>query len=184
MPLPRYSQPEVAGFPRRYNVAPDQVAPVQLSDGIRGLRWGMLAPWRGHGGVRPPPIRTALQSKIASTPVLAKARRCLVIADGWYARQKIGKNFHAWWIHGAHAFAGVCATHVDDGVESFAVIMRPATGRSEFLPCGADEHWLRDGSTIEIAWREVEVSRHFEDAGRDDPACIAPLGNPNQGSLF
>ncbi|MFT3698562.1 MAG: SOS response-associated peptidase family protein [Kofleriaceae bacterium] len=180
----RYTQPAIEGFARRYNVAPDQTVPVRLSDNVRALRWGMLAPWRGHGGVRPPPIRTALLDSVAATPVLAKAKRCIVIADGWYARAKIGKHVHAWWIHGAPGFAGVCATHVDDGVESFAILGLPSTGRSTFLPCGADEQWLRDGTTLDVAWRETEISRWFEDPSHDDSQCIAPLANPNQGTLF
>ncbi len=182
--IERYSQPAVDAFARRYNVSPGERVPVRFADGARALRWGMLAPWRGHGGVRPPPIRTARLDQIASTPVLAKARRCLVIGDGWYARAKVGKNVHAWWIHGATAFAAVCATHMDDGVEAFAVIVQPSSGRSEFLPCGADEQWLERGTPIDVAWREVEISRWFEDPAHDDPQCIAPLGNPNQGSLF
>jgi hypothetical protein len=44
--------------------------------------------------------------------------------------------------------------------------------------------WITDGATLPVSWREVEVSRYFEDETRDAPRCIEPLGNPNQGSLF
>lgn len=178
--LERYTQPAIGALPRRFNVAPGQQAAV-IVDGVPQLmRWGMLAPWRGHGGKRPPPIQIARRDAIASTPVLAKAKRCVVVGDGWFAREKIGSQIHAWWVHGATAFAGLWATHVDDGVPSFAIVVEPSTGRSELLPCGVDA----TGADLAVAWRELEITRYFENVTRDDPQCIAPRGNPAQGSLF
>jgi len=187
--IDRYTHPAGPEWPRRFNVAPGQNAPITVAgEPPRLARWELLAPWRGHGGVRPPPIRTARLSEIARTPVLARARRCLVHGDGWYAKAKLGKAVHAWWIHGATAFAGLAATHKDDGVEAFAIVMVPAPDAlraySELLPAGAGEAWLADGAIADVAWRAVEVSRYFEDVAHDDDRCIAPLGNPNQGSLF
>ncbi|HEY4060025.1 MAG TPA: SOS response-associated peptidase family protein [Kofleriaceae bacterium] len=182
--LERFTQPAIGEQPRRFNVAPGQQASV-ITDEVQQLRWGMLSPWRGHGGVRPPPIRIARLDQISSTPVLAKAKRCIVAGDGWYARGKVGKNLHAWWLQSnAQGFAGVWTTHADDSVPSFAVIVQPSPGRSELLPCGADERWILDGTTSALTWRDVEVSRYFENEAHDDPQCIAPLSNPNQGSLF
>lgn len=187
--IDRYAHPAGAEWPRRFNVAPGQNAPIALAgEPPRLARWELLAPWRGHGGVRPPPIRTARLAEIARTPVLARARRCLVQGDGWYAKAKLGKAIHAWWIHGATAFAGLVATHKDDGIEAFAIVMVPAPAPlraySELLPAGAGEAWLADGAVDEVGWRAVEISRYFEDAAHDDARCIAPLANPNQGSLF
>ena len=47
-----------------------------------------------------------------------------------------------------------------------------------------DDRWVTDGLTTAVPWREVEVTRYFEDEARDDPRCVEPIGNPNQGSLF
>jgi len=187
--IERYSAPQVADAPRRFNIAPGQMAAITLAgEPPRLARWELLAPWRGHGGVRPPPIRTARLAEIARTPVLARARRCLVAGDGWYAKAKVGKAIHAWWIHGATAFAGLVATHKDDGVEAFAIVLVPAPeplrGYSDLLPAGAGEAWLAEGKLDDVAWRVVEISRYFEDVTHDDERCIAPLGNPAQGSLF
>lgn len=186
--LERYTQPALHEFARRFNVAPDQRAAVSLDGATRAVRWGLLAPWRGHGGMRPPPIRTAAQNAIALTPVLANARRCLVHADGWYAKARIGKAIHAWWIHGAVTVAGLVATHKDDGIESFMIVTRlppvALVSFTEVLPVGADAAWLAGGAPIEIAWRATEISRYFEDVSHDDERCIAPLRNPGQGSLF
>ncbi len=174
---------------QRYNIAPGQQAPVILRGGVTcEMRWGLLSPWRGHGGVRPPPIRTAPLNAISLTPVLGRAERCLVRADGVFAKAKLGKGVHVWWIHGATAFAGLATTHKDDGVASFTLVTAPARAAfadyTDLLPVGADEAWLEGGAPINIAWRADEITRYFEDVEHDDERCITPLANPAQGSLF
>ncbi len=171
----------------RFNIAPGQQASVTLRDGgTYEMRWGLLSPWRGHGGVRPPPIRTAAFEAIAKTPVLARAERCLVRADGAFAKAKLGKGLHAWWIHGATAFAGLVATHKDDGVASFMIVTGPSAfpAYSDAMPLAADDAWLGGGAPVEVAWRADEVTRYFEALEHDDARCIAPIANPAQGSLF
>ena len=183
--MPRLLERYTETIARRFNIAPDGEGDVTVDGERRGLRWGLLAPWRGHGGVRPPPICTARLDALARTPVLARAHRCLVHADGWYAKAKIGKATHAWWIHGATTFAGVSATHRDDGVAAFAILLVPAPVElarfCAWLPAGG---WNERGEATQVAWRAVEVSRYFEDLAHDDERCIAPIGNPNQGELF
>lgn len=174
---------------RRFNIAPGQQASLMLRDGaVYEMRWGLLSPWRGHGGVRPPPIRTAPLNAISLTPVLARAERCLVRADGVFAKAKLGKGVHAWWIHGAAAFAGLVATHKDDGIAAFAIVTAPAPAAlaayTDLLPVAADEAWLTGAGPVDIAWRADEITRYFEDLAHDDERCVAPLSNPAQGSLF
>ena len=174
---------------RRFNIAPAQRAPIKLRDGeLYEMRWGLLSPWRGHGGVRPPPIRTAPRNAIPLTPVLAHAERCLVRADGVYAKAKLGKGVHTWWIHGATAFAGLVGTHNDDGIASFALVTMRAPAAlamyTDVVPLGADEAWLAGGEPCDVAWRADEITRYFEDLAHDDERCVAPLSNPAQGSLF
>lgn len=179
----RYTAPAIAEHARRFNIAPGQDAPI--GEPVRLRRWGLLAPWRGHGGVRPPPIRTAQLSEIARTPVLVRAKQCIVYGDGWYAKAKLGKASHAWWLHGASGFAGLSATHKDDGVEAFAIVVVPAPAElarfTDVVPAGP---WRDDGEVEPIAWRATEIGKWFEDLAHDDERCIAPLANPAQGSLF
>jgi putative SOS response-associated peptidase YedK len=162
--------------PRRFNIARGQSTAVDIAGTSRVLRWGLLAPWRGHGGKRPPPIYVVDRDAIASTPVLRRATPCLVRADGFYAWHKVGGKRHAFWIRGASAFAGLAATHADDSIESFAIVVEPAPSElaaiTPVVPQAA------------ATWRAIEVSTYFSDAAHDDERCIAPLGNPNQGSLF
>jgi putative SOS response-associated peptidase YedK len=160
----------ITDTPRRFNIARGDVATA----GGRELRWGLLAPWRGHGGKRPPPIYVADRDAIARTPVLRRAAACAIRADGFYAIVKAPKR-RAFWICGASSFAGLAATHADDGVESFALIVEPAppaiAAIAPLVPVAGG-----------AAWRAIEIAPDF--ASHDDARCIAPVGNPNQGSLF
>jgi putative SOS response-associated peptidase YedK len=159
----------ITDTPHRFNIARGDVA--RLSSDGRELRWGLLAPWRGHGGKRPPPIYVADRAAIAAAPVLRRATACSIRADGFYARHKR----RAFWISGATAFAGLVATHADDGIESFAIVVEPAPSAiaaiAPLVPVA-----------VGASWRAIEVAVDF--AAHDDARCIAPLGNPNQGELF
>jgi hypothetical protein len=197
----------------RFNIAHEQRAVIRTKDGEREARWGLLAPWRGHGGKRGPMVFSADEATIAATPMLRNARakrRCLVLADGWFVwrsfDKKGGKKRQAYWIHGPTpvAFAGVLATHADDGVESFAIVVMngigadPADGgrvaptmptmpTMPFMPAIVDGAWLSSPELIlspMTGWRVDAVSTRVDDAARDDAACVVPLGNPAQGELF
>ena len=131
--------------PPRFNIAPLQIAPVCTGQGLASARWGILPPWRGHGGKRGPHILhaplDALDPGPGQVPVLRnafKSQRCLVIADGFYVWWRTGKKTQPMWLHpvadpsrrGARtrtiAFAGVAATHRDDDQPSFAIVVGPA----------------------------------------------------------
>ena len=128
--------------PPRYNIAPLQIAPIRTAGGLVAARWGLLPPWRGHGGKRSPHILHAPIAAIDGTPVLRnafKSQRCLVIADGFFAWHRTGKKSQPLWLHPPpdpaqpHArsrligFAAVAATHRDDGQPSFAILVAPAS---------------------------------------------------------
>ncbi len=188
----RYTR-SVADAPR-FNIAHGQAPPVATADGVVAMRWGMLAPWRGHGGKRPPMIYVASVDAIDTTPLLRAAmrsQRCLVLADGFYAWRRVGKKSIPYWIHaeGVTAFAGVWTSR-DDNQPSFAMLVGPAAGRSAMVsdtaPIVATEAWLADAQLERPfdAWRAEAVSTFVNDIAHDDPRCIAPLGNPAQRELF
>jgi putative SOS response-associated peptidase YedK len=126
----------------RFNIAPLQRAPIRSSAGLTVARWGLLPPWRGHGGKRGPHVLHAPVDDIEQVPLLRnafKSQRCLVIADGFFVWRRSGKKPQPYWVHptpdpaqrGARsraiAFAGLAATHRDDGQLSFAIIVGPAS---------------------------------------------------------
>jgi putative SOS response-associated peptidase YedK len=183
------------GEPPRYNIARGHDAPV--GDDLTLMRWGLLAPWRGHGGKRGPMIYTASLAELHDTPVLRNAmkkQRCLVLADGFYAWRRIRGVRQPYWIHPVPArplaFAGLAATHADDGRASFAIVTVPAAALvapiAETMPALAGAAWLAEGTLEDglAGWRADAVSAWVNDVAHDDPRCIEPLGNPAQGELF
>src|SRR5437868_366489 len=65
----RFGAPPPDARPR-FNIAPLQIAPVATAAGVIAARWGLLPPWRGHGGKRAPHI---LHAPLATPSPLAAA---------------------------------------------------------------------------------------------------------------
>lgn len=152
-----------AGSAPRFNIAPLQTALIRTPAAIAPARWGLLPPWRGHGGKRGPHVVHAALDDIEPTPLLRnalKAGRCLVIADGFFVWQPLpsGKS-QPIWMHLADrrpvGFAAVSAIHKDDGQLSFAVL-----GDEGAPPIVIDDHaaWLAgklDAARAQLAPREA-----------------------------
>jgi|SRR5882672_4713229 len=217
--------------PPRFNIAPLQIAPVCTAQGLALARWGILPPWFGHGGKRGPHIRHAPADPVDPTggsahrlspldqvPVLRNAfknQRCLVIADGFYLWWRAGKKAQPMWLHPVpersrldartrtFAFAGVVATHRDDGQPGFAIFVGAASPliapydatMPVVIPPDSYTTWLtgprdraRELLTAALAgptgWRAEPVSTWVNSVDHDDARCIEPLGNPAQGELF
>jgi putative SOS response-associated peptidase YedK len=162
----------------RYNIARGQTATV-IVDGVeQSQRWGLLAPWRGHGGKRGPMTYEAPHDAIEATPQLRKAQRMLVPADGFFAWRKVKGKRVPYWIHAGRVhFVGLSSTG-DDHVASFAIVTVRATGDvarvTPTMPMLVES----------VPWRVDAVSSWVNDVTHDDERCITPLGNPAQGELF
>jgi putative SOS response-associated peptidase YedK len=130
------------GSAPRFNIAPLQIVPIRSASSLVAARWGLLPPWRGHGGKRGPHVLHAPIDAIDQVPLLRnafKSQRCLVIADGFFVWRRTGKKPQPVWVHPAPdparpharsrpiAFAGLAATHRDDAQPSFAIIVGPAS---------------------------------------------------------
>lgn len=188
--------------PQRYNIAPTQRAPVVTTAGEVDMRWGLLAPWRGHGGKRGPMIVRAGLPQVLGTPLVRNAfkkQRVAIRADGFYAWRKIGKKSQPYWIHapGEVAFAGVWATHKDDGVDSFALLVGPANALvapiDAEMPFIVERDWIDASPEDALArlvswnpadWRADAVTTWVNSVDHDDAKCIEILGNAAQGELF
>lgn len=193
----------------RYNIAPGQHAPVALrgdaGTGCELMRWGLLPRWRGHGGKRGALVHAAPLDAVAATPLLRdafKRQRCLVVADGCFAWRELKQPI---WFHPEPArpiaFAGLWATSDDDDVPSFAILLgAPLATRVRepmpiIVPETAYDRWLDPETNPDdaaellvqvplLGWRSDAVSTRMSSDANDDPQCITPLGNPNQGELF
>ena len=201
--------------PPRWNIAPLQIAPICTADGLVAARWGLLPPWRGHGGKRRPHVLQAPLDAVDGTPLLRnafKSQRCLVIADGYVVWRRNGKKSQPMWLHPAAdparpttrsrtiGFAGIAATHKDDGQPSFAVLLGPAIplvaplapSMPIVVPYESYTAWLRGPadrardflSFPPGGWRADAISTWINSIEHDDPRCVELLGNPAQGELF
>jgi putative SOS response-associated peptidase YedK len=199
----------VCALTARYNIVPGQSAPVVVTrDSERAcelMRWGLLPRWRGHGGKRGPLVCSAPLEAVSGTPLLRdafKKQRCLVVADGCFAWRELKQPI---WFHPEPtrpvAFAGVWNESDDDGQPSFAILLGPplVTRVKDPMPIVLSppgyDRWLdpsvkpEDATELLVGralsgWRADAVSTRMASSTHDDPACIAPVGNPNQGELF
>ena len=183
--LERYTLTSHGSLPPRYNIAHGQIAHVITAVGGEPMpmRWGLLRPWRGHGGKRGPMIYTSLLADVDAMPILRNARkkqRCAVLADGYF----LWRDKQPLWIHPdpprVIAFAGLWHTNRDDDQPSFAIL-------EDTAPLVIDpDAWLARGELVadRSPLRTDAVSTWVNNVAHDDPKCIAKLGNPAQGTLF
>lgn len=91
-------QEDVSFYEPRYNVAPGQLIPAIIHDGVRNklgqLRWGLIPPWAKDEkiGYR---LINARSETAADKPAFRKPlarRRCLIPADGFYEWKTDGKQ--------------------------------------------------------------------------------------------
>ena len=91
---------EPPALPPRYNIAPTEtIATVRRPEGDSGrelamLRWGLIPPWVKEPDVGSRMINARAET-VASSPAFRAAfrrRRCLILADGFYEWQKVGKR--------------------------------------------------------------------------------------------
>ncbi|MBL8828450.1 MAG: SOS response-associated peptidase [Planctomycetaceae bacterium] len=122
---------DVPAFEPRYNIAPTQsIAVIRNHDGQRqaaDLHWGLIPSWADDPSIGNRMIN-ARGETVASKPSFRSAfkqRRCLILADGFYEWQKLGKAKQPYYF-----------TLRDGGVFAFA---------------GLWEHWKRDSVTIDSA---------------------------------
>ena len=196
----------------RYNVAPTQsVLTVTNREERQGefMRWGLIPSWakdpsignrminaRGETVAQKPSFRNALQR-----------RRCLVLADGFYEWQKVGKGKRPMRIvlksRDPFAFAGLWETWRNpegETVRSCTIItteandlLRPIHERMPvILPRELEEFWLDGDVSDSTALSDVlapypddsmevyEVSTLVNKATNSSPDLIVPVG----GGLF
>jgi len=193
----------------RFNIAPTQaVAAVRArADGRRelvALTWGLIPSWskdRVIGGR----MINARAETVAEKPAFRaalRARRCLVLADGFYEWQQLGTRKQPHHIRmrdgRPFAFAGLWErwTPPDgDPVESCTIIttvpnevVAPIHDRMPVILAPADlDRWLdpssRDPAAVAALLRPYPagdmtaypVSLRVNSPGADDPSCVVPL---------
>ena len=195
----------------RYNIAPTQDVPVVRSSGggraWAQLRWGLIPSWAKDPsmGSRMINARSETVAEKPSFRAAFKRRRCLVVADGYYEWQKLGKIKQPYYIHmrddGPFALAGLWETwrglpaEASDPLETCTIITtaandatRPIHDRMPVILAPADyDLWLdpdmEDPQQIESLLGPYEsddlvasaVSTHVNSPKNDDPDCVKVL---------
>jgi putative SOS response-associated peptidase YedK len=124
----------------RYNIAPtQQVLAIRANHGIRTaalLRWGLVPSWAKDLKIGNATINARAES-VATKPAFRaafKARRCLIVADGFYEWRKGGKTKQPFFIHRRDdepfAFAGLWERWGPDKLETCSIVTLPA---NEFM---------------------------------------------------
>lgn len=191
----------------RFNVAPTQeVAVVRRQEGgcsLALVRWGLIPGWARDARLGAHLINARAET-VAVKPAFRnafKARRCLVLADGFYEWARRGSGKQPYWIGfedgRPFAFAGLWERwQGSEGVvESCAIIttsanevVAPLHDRMPvILPPRSLAPWLdptsQDAATLQpllhpypsegmVAW---PVSPRVNNPRHDDPACRAPV---------
>jgi putative SOS response-associated peptidase YedK len=193
---------DVPDLTARYNIAPTQpIAVVRHAGRLELLRWGIPAASEGARGQR---INVRGESVATAYREAFRARRCLVVVDGFYEWQRANHEGHA---RGKpfvvrrekgepFALAGIWERRVTvDGEvqETCAVVTEPSRGvvapihdrMPVIVPREAFTRWL-SGSAGEargvlesLALREVplvsyEVSTRVNAPANDDAKCLEP----------
>ncbi len=116
----------VSAFPPRYNIAPQQTAPViRMKEGVpvfEALRWGFRPSWMKD------PNQAQINARaetLFAKPMFGQAarnRRCLVLASGWYEWQHKTTGKQPFFFHfrddRLFAMAGIWTPWHTEGAES------------------------------------------------------------------
>jgi len=192
----------------RFNIAPTQaVAAVRArADGGRelvALTWGLIPSWSKDRTIGSRLINARAET-VGEKPAFRaalRARRCLVLADGFYEWQKLGTRKQPHHIRmrdgRPFAFAGLWERWTPpegDPVESCTIIttlpnevVAPIHDRMPAILAPADlDRWLdpgaRDPAAVAALLRPYPagdmtaypVSLRVNSPGADDPSCVVP----------
>jgi putative SOS response-associated peptidase YedK len=199
--------PVLPGFEPRYNISPSLDQYTITLDAGRGTavtprRWG-LVPWWADDPSMGARLINARAESIAERPAFRDAfaaRRCLVVADGYYEWQGSGRGRTPYFFHmsdnRAFVFAGLWERWRKGGaeLETCVIITTDASPEAArihdrmpaIIPLERAKEWIdmstppRDalGLLVPYAGSDLEcyeVSRFVNGPANDSPECIAPV---------
>jgi len=213
--------PTLPPMPPRYNVAPGQdivvVRPRTPSERELALvRWGLVPAWADDPKIANRCIN-ARSETIANAPAFRdafRAKRCLVVVDGFYEWKDKQPRHVRLQEGGVFALAGVWETWRDPGgktLESCAIVTTAAQGQIKdlhsrmplILAAGDRDRWLSSPEDARAVIAEakatqaaraaelavIPVARRVGDVKNDDAGCLASpadeeVAPPKQVSLF
>lgn len=173
-----FERPVLPPYVPRWNISPtQQILTMRIDDGdpeMAMLRWGLIPLW-AEDPKKPPLLINAKAETAATKPAFRaafKRRRCLILADGYYEWQKVGKlkqpYYHRLKSELPFAFAGLWERW-DKGespIESCTIL---TTDANEVAAAVHDRMPVILGRDARKAWLDPEI---------DDPAALQQLLRP------
>lgn len=211
----RFDLAALAELPPRFNVAPTQPVPTLVPGSgepagrvLVLARWGLIPSWAKDPAVASRMINAraeSLETKPAFREAL-HARRCLVLADGFFEWKKEGRERRPFYLHLASgepfAFAGLWdewRAPSGERVRTCTIVTTDANALVEpihdrmpaiLLP-DAEARWL-DAGVQDLAdlvdllqpypshrMEAFEVSSLVNKPAHDEPACVARVATPS-----
>jgi putative SOS response-associated peptidase YedK len=175
-----FDLPEIPRLAPRWNIAPTQPVVSVRAAGTGGrelveLHWGLIPSWAKERSVGARMINARAET-VAEKPAFRaalRARRCLIVADGFYEWQKAGARKQPHFIRmrdgRPFAFAGLCerwAAGEHEAVESCVIV---TTTPNELLAP------IHDRMPVILAPADFAG---WLDPGTRDPARVLPLLRP------
>lgn len=208
----RFRQEIQPPFAARFNIAPTQPVLVVREHDSLPMHWGLIPSWAKDpkGGARMINCRSETAAEKPSFRSAFKKRRCLVIADGYYEWERVGKQKLPWHIHRTDeqpfAMAGLWESWQPDPASapllSCTVLTTTSNERTAFLhdrmpvilspndePVWLDPK-LKTRDQLEYLFEPFPsddidlrpVSTHVNNARHKGESCLEP--RTTQGELF
>jgi putative SOS response-associated peptidase YedK len=181
-------------FEPRYNIAPTQQVPVVRLDAQERrsfdlLRWGLVPSWAEDVSIGSRMINARAET-VAEKPSFRKAfaaRRCLIVADGFYEWHGQGKSKHPYYITlqngGPFAFAGLwemnkkCAAKVAGDETAMATAPSAALETCTIITTTANELMAKLHHRMPVIL-PVEHYDLWLDPAAQEPERLLPLLAP------
>jgi len=176
-----FELPVVPELAPRWNIAPTQAVAAVRADAaggreLVGLHWGLIPSWAKERAIGARMINARAET-VAEKPAFRaalRARRCLIVADGFYEWQKAGARKQPWYIRmrdgRPFAFAGLWerwAAGPDEVLDSCTIVTTTPNG--VVAP-------IHDRMPVILERGDYAA---WLDPGQRDPARLQPLLRPH-----
>ena len=176
-----FELPVVPELAPRWNIAPTQAVAAVRADAaggreLVGLHWGLVPSWAKERAIGARMINARAET-VAEKPAFRaalRARRCLIVADGFYEWQKAGARKQPWHIRmrdgRPFAFAGLWerwAAGPDEVLDSCTIVTTTPNG--VVAP-------IHDRMPVILERGDYAA---WLDPGQRDPARLQPLLRPH-----
>jgi len=173
----------------RFNITPGSSVLTRDEQGeYRNMPWGFSPPW----AKKPLHLSNARSETLREKPAFRRARRCVLLADGWYEWQRVEGQKRPWYHHiegellyfaGLYNDSSGCAIVTRSALETVAPIHHR---QPVLLEARGVEHWLQGhdlfASAVTHRVHCHEVSTRVNRPSEDDIGLTLPVSTSSPES--